>query len=812
MSAQSRKILRDFVSESARSLVVIFAIAVGIAGFTAVLASYAILTRELNKGYLATNPASFTIRTDDANDEVIRAALANPNVSDAEARRTMGGRVRIGNKPWRSLTLFVVKDYGNIRVSTLQREHGAWPPGPGEMLIERDAFQVIGARIGDSVTVKTPNGAEQQLRVTGSVHDVGRAQARMENAVYGYITTETLSRLGEQPVLNQINVLVARNRFDEPFIRRVADETRKRIEDAGHPVLRVDVPEPGKHPHADLMGMLLLAKAAFGIFVMLLSGIIVVNLLTGLMAAQVRQIGIMKTIGATRGQIARLYFAQALLYGAGAVVIALPIGIAGSRALCKYQSIFLNFDITSYAIPGWVFAAVAVVGLIVPLVAAAVPVWRGSGVSIRQAIHDYGISQKSFGSSFVDRMLARVGGFSRPLLLSIRNSFRRRGRLAMTVITLTIGGLFFMSALNVRVSMINTLDVLFASKRFDLSVAFRSMVEWDEVKKVIEKTPGIVRSEGWISTQAAPANATERPAAAMAHGGGAPAMHGGGGIATDSFTVFALPIGSRYIDFNITEGRGFKAGDVDVMIVNGGLVRKYQQMRAGSLVPLKMGPAVVTFRIIGVAREAFSPPTAYVPAAFFESRGHTGATNSVRVVLQKTDAESIERVKTDLERNLVAAGLPPQALVSKGENRYGFDQHMVMIYVFLVIMSAMLAGVGGLGLMTTMSLNVLERRREMGVLRAIGATPGRVAAMLVAEGVVVAIGSWILAAIGAAPVSRAIGNLLTKLMFQSGLDFKFEASGLAIWLAVAVALGALSSLVPALDASRKSVREALGYE
>ena len=61
---------------------------------------------------------------------------------------------------------------------------------------------------------------------------------------------------------------------------------------------------------------------------------------------------------------------------------------------------------------------------------------------------------------------------------------------------------------------------------------------------------------------------------------------------------------------------------------------------------------------------------------------------------------------------------------------------MLMVYAFLIAMSAILASVGGLGLMTTMSLNVLERRRELGVLRAIGATPRAVFWMLAVEAVV----------------------------------------------------------------------------
>src|SRR5436305_531838 len=85
---------------------------------------------------------------------------------------------------------------------------------------------------------------------------------------------------------------------------------RGAVESAGHPVRGVTVPTPGKHPHAALMGMMLLVMSGFGLFIMLLGSVIIGNLLTVSMAAQVRQIGTMKAIGATRGDVARLYLAE----------------------------------------------------------------------------------------------------------------------------------------------------------------------------------------------------------------------------------------------------------------------------------------------------------------------------------------------------------------------------------------------------------------------------------------------------------------------------------------------------------------------
>jgi putative ABC transport system permease protein len=114
--------------------------------------------------------------------------------------------------------------------------------------------------------------------------------------------------------------------------------------------------------------------------------------------------------------------------------------------------------------------------------------------------------------------------------------------------------------------------------------------------------------------------------------------------------------------------------------------------------------------------------------------------------------------------------------------------------------------------MTTMNLNVLERRREMGVLRAIGASPSVVWLIVVTEGVVIGLLSWALATVMAWPISKAIGDLLARSMFKIGLDYLFEPSGPLVWLVVSVCLGMVASFLPAWQASRRPVREAIGYE
>jgi putative ABC transport system permease protein len=829
MTSPWKKAARDFWQERTRTFLVMFAIALGISAFTAVLSTYAILTRELNAGYLATNPASATLRLNAVDDALLTAVLADPRIAEAEARRSLAGKIKTGPAEWKTLILFVVKDYGNIHVSRLNPENGAWPPAVGEILIERDAFQVAKVRIGDRVAVKTINGTEQSLLVSGGVHDVGQAQARMENVVYGYITLDTLRQLGEQPFLDQLKIVVAKDKLNEQHIRSVANDLQRLAEARGYVVTRAEVPVPGKHPHASIMGLLLLSMSSFGIFVLLLSGVLVINLLTAVMASQVRQIGMMRALGGTRFQIAGIYFNQALILGVAAVLIATPVGTLGGRVLCRYMAVFLNFDITSFLVPLWVYALVMAIGLAAPLLSAAYPIAKGLGMSVQAALADFGISPASFGDNTFDRALAAFPGIKVALRYAFRNGFRRRSRLALTVLTLAIGGLFFMSALNVRASMINTLDRMFAARKYDLQVGLGSMYPMEKVDRAVHKTPGIVRVEGWLVAEGsiplsadalrtasmathASSRSSSTPEAAMAMHGSVSASGHGGGVIGSRVSIIALPAGTDLIQPNMIEGRNLQPGDMDTVLVNQTVAATYPQVKVGSTVTVQMGAGPVTWKVVGITREPFSPAIAYVPIAFFERNGHAGLTNSLRLVLQSPSAATISRVKADLDRNLSTEGIRALNGISKADSRFGFDQHMVMIYVFLVIMSCIVAVVGGLGLTTTMSLNVLERRREMGVLRAIGASPRAVWMIVIAEGAFVAVLSWLAAALAAWPLSKAIGNLLVRLMFQSELDFTFEGRGLAVWLLVCVSLGLLASFLPAWHACQQPVRESIANE
>lgn len=312
------------------------------------------------------------------------------DIADAEARRRVVGRVLVGPDEWRDLWLFVINDFEDVRIDTFAPERGKWPPATDEILLERAALLVAKAKIGNSLMVRIPGGLGKELRLAGTIHAPGLAPAWMEGFAYGFITRETLATLGGTPYLDELRIVVDRDALDKNHIRSVTQRLQNWLARNGYPVSRLEVPEPGKHPHASQMATLLFLLEAFGLLALVLSGVLVANMISALLARQIRQIGVMKAVGAGTPQIAGLYLSMVTVLGAIALILGIPAGIMAGRAYATFAAGMLNFKIFSDAIPFPAFALQIGVGLFVPLLAAFFPVYRGSRITVRQAIGDYG--------------------------------------------------------------------------------------------------------------------------------------------------------------------------------------------------------------------------------------------------------------------------------------------------------------------------------------------------------------------------------------------------------------------------------------
>ncbi len=129
----------------------------------------------------------------------------------------------------------------------------------------------------------------------------------------------------------------------------------------------------------------------------------------------------------------------------------------------------------------------------------------------------------------------------------------------------------------------------------------------------------------------------------------------------------------------------------------------------------------------------------------------------------------------------------------------------------LLTLAALIALVGAIGLAGTLSINVLERRREIGVMRAIGASSPTIARQFIGEGLLLGLLAWLIAI----PLSVPVGQVFTFVMgtvLHLSILYQFSWNGALQWLIIIVVLSILGSLLPAIRAMRVSVRESLAYE
>jgi putative ABC transport system permease protein len=139
------------------------------------------------------------------------------------------------------------------------------------------------------------------------------------------------------------------------------------------------------------------------------------------------------------------------------------------------------------------------------------------------------------------------------------------------------------------------------------------------------------------------------------------------------------------------------------------------------------------------------------------------------------------------------------------------EDSLGIIVVFLVILAGLLVAVGGIGLSGTMSINVLESTREIGVMRAVGASHGSIFRVFVTEGFVIGMLSWGGGVVLSFPMSWALVQLLQGAIGVP-LTYAFSWQAVGLWLVVVSAISAAASLLPAYRASQVSVRDAIAYE
>ncbi len=790
-----RKTVSDITTRPGRSALAVLAMVVGIAVLGTLAFSYSLLRPVLASMYGGTQPASAILYTNAVDNDLVEAVKGLPEVGEAEARPVIMARLNpIGanEDEWIPAFLYVVRDFEEQTINLCLADRGAWPPAKDEVLLERTAERVAGGSVGDQLRLRVPGAGERSVRFAGTTYAAGLAPAWMEHLVWGFIPWDSDLRDGKQRESSQLLIRVAEHDLEIGHIREVADLVKATIESRGYQVKRVEIPTPGGHPHAGQMSAFIYLVGSFAALAFLLSAVLVSNMIHTLQSEQIKQVGMMKAIGATSSQVAGVYLSQVGLLVATALLIAVPIAWFGGRTYAEFSAGLLNADVSNSPFPIGTLLAIVAVSVLVPMLTALVPVLRASRITVREALsHDSGA--RPFGSGRFETWLTRIPWITRPLALIVRTTLQRRARLALTVGMLATGGTIFMAAINLSLGWNIAVDEDFDRHQQDVTVVFAEAQPIAVVNQALKILPAVAHAEYWPAWR--------------------PYLIDSRGVATKQVVLVGVPPASQLFNPELVSGTWLDAANPDGVVVNNGIIGVLPGLEVGDSITLRLDGTEHRFPIVGVIKE-LTPSTIIYTARdnVLQAAGLNGETaRSVHVVTREQGEASQLEAATALERLFEDRQVEIQRLSRLDDVKAVMLDHLVIIQAILLMAAAIIVLVGGIGLASTLTVNVLQRTREIGIMSAIGARPRTLATHVWCDGILTSLLSWLVAAALAAPISYVLGVVTGNLFLKSPLAITPSWQAMTVWLVLAIALGSISSFVPAIRAAQLTVRKAIDH-
>ncbi len=792
------KILRDIWHHKARTLQIVGIISIGAAAIGMILGTRNLIIPGMTDIWSESSPAMINIFVGPAvSEDELRVLGRDPEVAVIEGTNTTSIEWRLNaTDDWKPASLYARRVYESQQLNKLELISGRWPHGK-IMSVDQDSDASHGIPLDGEVQIRI-NDREETVSIGGEVYNNLVQPAFLGGNANFYTDQENYERLVGNADYSMI--LVSAQAWDEKAVTVLADRLQDKLEKMGRGTGRL-ITDPNEHIFQSQMDGLFLLLSVMSLLSLGLGLLLVYNTMNAVISAQVNQIGVLKAVGARTGQVFRLFLTGTFIYGMLALLLALPVGITGAYAvsywlISTFGATFDGFEISPPAV-----LAMVLIALVAPLLASIFPIISGSRITVREAISTYGLSHKP---GLIERVGARLKALSRMLLLTISNTFRNKGRVALTQIALVMSGLIFMMVISTRDSIVYMVnDVIFDILGADITFMLERPERIDVLTDLLKTHPEVTDVELW-----ALANATMRPT-------GQPATED-----DESSLVFGLPLPTRMYGYQLRQGRWLEPGDMYAITLSTRLAEDVG-VGVGDWVTLKYAEKMEQkWQVVGLFYDPILTNASAVPDHLLLQDIHLPGrafTAWVNVRSQDTAGQiaTAKALRQYLKDNHVQVSSQHGIFGIGGDSTAETAQVLVSQFNFVVVllglMAIIIALVGSIALSGTLSLSVTERTREIGVMRAIGASSWDISRLFIGEGLILGWLSWLIAL----PLSMPAGKLMLTAVSQAfGQDYLYHytPTGAILWLGIITILSILASWMPARSATRISVRESLAYQ
>ncbi len=798
MGVLRSKVFRDVWMSPIRTLWVVLIIIIGASTIGMIMGTRNLVIPGMQGMWRSINPAMINLFIGPSiSEDGLNSLKREDGVQDIEgfSSTTIEWRLNLTDE-WKSGGLTMRADYQHQKLNMLELVTGDWPTDK-TIGIENASDTYFGINQGDSVYIRI-NDRQFHLPSNGVLYNQLSQPAYLGGTAQFYVTRDNYERMVGNRDFN--NILVTAPVWDEKAVQDLGDRLQKRLEKQGIDSFRL-ITDPNKHFFQDQMDGLFLLLGVLSVLALILGLLLVYNTVNALISQQIDQIGILKAVGARTWQIVMHYFGMILLYSLLAMLIALPLGIFGAWEISAWLTGSFGATISNFEIDRASVIVMLIVVLAAPLLASLIPILSGARTTVRDAISTYGLSSKA---GLLERILAKIKHVSRMLLLAISNAFRHKWRVTLLEVSLVMSGLVFMMVISVRDAVEHTIrDVMFSILDADATYVLNRVERIEEIDKLVLSYPGVKSDEMWGLI-----NATIRPM-------GQPESED-----DESVLMLGVPLPTQLYGYQLRAGRWLDSQDERAMVLNQKLAEDVG-VGVGDWVTVRYGENNSTdWRVVGLVFDPILTTSANVPREILlRDNGIVGRSNTIwvkfntedpagQIALAKGLRDYLKQNNVDVSPQRGVFGIGGDSTVETGNTFVNQFNFLVILLGFLAVM---IGAVGSIALSGALFLSVMERRREIGVMRAIGASSWSIFRLLIGEGLILGWLSWLVAL----PLSIPAGQLMVKALgaaFQLDIVYQFTPRGAIMWLVVITILSVIASCLPAFGAMRISVRESLAYQ
>lgn len=794
------KIASDLLIHKSRTALAISSIAIGLFVIGTLLGMMDLQLGGMDNAHRLSQPSHISlILRQDADMKIADTLKTIDGVADIDVLTPFTVSYKTPNAAhWQTGTVIVRPDYAHQQYDRMDVVSGSFPSGPN-IAIERLSARFAGLNPGEPIEFATANGSST-LPLNGVIRHPFVKPPAFGGQLHFFIAPELAPTFGIPAQTFRQVLAQIKPPYSADKARAVAAKLRAQLAASGIAVNATLLQNPDEHWGRAIFSGIHLVLTVMAWASLALSAVLILNTIAALITQQTDQIGIMKSLGARRWTIARIYLTEVLILSLIALLLAVPLSWAGAFYSSRWLLDVFNIQLQGFTYSPRALLWMGVGGVVAPLLAALWPIWKGAAMPVRQALASYGLGA-DFASQPSTGWFGRIAAQILPTLYAVAlgNLLRRKARLFWTQSVLVIAGVLFIVIMSLISSVNLTLDNELARSRYAVRLGFPQDQAADTISDIVGPIAPTTAVEFW----------RRLPAELSWHD--TPIKQSG----SLGLQMVALPATSPLYQPLITAGRWFNRSDEKQhRLVLNAATAELNGIQVGDTLQAKlMQDAASDWQVIGLYRwfagSGYAVEPVYAPLSGLANPvdKYSFALLSANLADLAAEKTYTDTLKSTLEAQHIK--LDVYTTQAKLEQRQFAQNQFRPMTSMLLGLAAMIAAVGAIGLSGTLAIGVLQRTREIGVLRAIGASSSAIFRLFMLEGLFHGLLAWLstipLAYILAEPLAKQLG--ITMLGIH--LDFVFAWPSVGVWLAVVLVLAVLAAYLPARKATRIVVRVGL---